>query len=292
MTTTESTSLARAERFVLLNARLIDRLRFQYLFRGGSGAAVAEALTPYANDDGGFGNALEPDLRGRESQPQPVEVAFHVMDDIAGDVPFDGPLVRRACDFLLSVATGEGGVPFVLPTVGGTPSAPWWLEAGDFGANLNPTAALAGLLHKHRVDHPFLAGATRFCWTAIEAATDVRPYDAFAVLLFLDHVPDRHRAEEAFDRLAPLMREHITADLEAPGHVHRPLDFAPRPDGFGRRLVGDDLIDAHLDAVARAQDGDGAWRPTWPIWAPVTRFEWSGVVTISTLSTLRAYGRL
>ncbi|MGH8839310.1 MAG: hypothetical protein ACRDVO_08640 [Jiangellaceae bacterium] len=100
--------LAAAERYLLLHARLIDRLRFAHLFRGGSAAAVRSALAAYANDDGGFGNALEPDLRGAGSQPQPVEVALHVLDETTGpDDPFDDPIVQTMCGYLARVSRSE-----------------------------------------------------------------------------------------------------------------------------------------------------------------------------------------
>jgi hypothetical protein len=62
-------SIDKAERFMWLNARLLDRLRFEYHFRDGSAARVVAAIRPYQNPDGGFGNAIEPDARGPASQP-------------------------------------------------------------------------------------------------------------------------------------------------------------------------------------------------------------------------------
>jgi hypothetical protein len=195
MKTVTADALAAAERYLLLNARLIDRLRFAYHFRDGSAASVRAALAAYANTDGGFGHALEPDLRGAASQPQPVEVAFRILDETASAAePFAGPLVQAACDYLMSISAADGGVPFVLPSVRDTPAAPWWQTPDDPPGNLNPTAALAGLLHKHRVDHPFVEQATEFCWPRIEALTETTPYEAPAVLTFLDHVPDWDRA--------------------------------------------------------------------------------------------------
>ena len=67
----DAAALDAAERFVLRDARLIDRHRFAHQFRGAPGAAVVTALRPYANPDGGFGNALEPDLRGRAASRSP-----------------------------------------------------------------------------------------------------------------------------------------------------------------------------------------------------------------------------
>jgi hypothetical protein len=292
MTMLTQERLAAAERYLLLNARLIDRLRFAHLFRGGSVAAVRSALAAYANDDGGFGNALEPDLRGAGSQPQPVEVAFHVLDETTGpDDPFDGPIVQAACGYLARVSTADGGVPFVLPSVRGTPAAPWWQTPDDPPGNLNPTAAIVGLLHKHDVSNAFVDTATRFCWNRIDGLTETNPYLAMAILTFLDHVPDRVRAEAAFDRLSPLITNDVELDPHAAGEAHFPLDFAPHPDGFGRRLFADEVIVEHLDAMVGSQSEDGSWAFNWPAWTPVVRHEWGGFVTVSRLITLRDYGR-
>ena len=293
MKTVTAEALAAAERYLLLNARLIDRLRFDYHFRGGSAASVRTALAAYANADGGFGNALEPDLRGTVSQPQPVEVAFHVLDETASsDAPFGGPLVRGACDYLVRISNEDGGVPFVLPSVRDAPAAPWWQTPDDPPGNLNPTAALAGLLHKHGVDHPFVGQATAFCWPRIEALTETTPYEAYPVLTFLDHVPDPARAEAAFQRLAPLVKRHVALDPDTPGEAHFPLDFAPTPDGFGRKLFDDDVIEHHLDALVDRQAEDGSWTFNWPAWTAVVQHEWTGFVTVERLLTLRAHGRL
>jgi hypothetical protein len=73
-------AFAAAERYMDLHARLIDRLRFAHRFRGGPTGPVLSVLRGYQNPDGGFGNAIEPDLRGSVGQPQGVEMAFWVLE--------------------------------------------------------------------------------------------------------------------------------------------------------------------------------------------------------------------
>jgi len=68
---------------------VLDRHRFAHLFLAASEAPVLEALRPYQNEDGGFGNALEPDLRAPVSQPLPVWTALTVLDESDG---FDDPM--------------------------------------------------------------------------------------------------------------------------------------------------------------------------------------------------------
>jgi hypothetical protein len=277
--------------FIWRTGRLLDRHLFAHQFLDGDRGPVLAALAPYQNPDGGFGNALEPDLRGPASQPEPVEVAFRVLDEVGA---MDDPMVGRACDWLATASTPEGGVPFVLPSALEHPRAPWWQTEPDPPAGLVPTAAIAGLLHKHRVDHPWLEGATAFTWRAIDAITETGFYEVFSVLTFLEHVPDRQRAEAAFQRIGDLTLAQglITLDPAATGDVHSPLEVAPTPDAMARRLFTDEAIEAHLDALAAAQQPDGGWTVGFPAWTEAAGLEWRAWATVHSLQVLRAYGRL
>ncbi|MFD0532715.1 hypothetical protein ACFQY7_01855 [Actinomadura luteofluorescens] len=142
----------------------------------------------------------------------------------------DDPAVTRIARYLASITTDGGGVPFVLPTVRDAPHGPWWRTPDDPPGAINPTATLAGLLHRARADHPWLGPATGFCWRYLEApGAEPGGYDVLAVLTFLDHVPDRDRAEAAFTRVRDVLAAHATSDHQGP------LDFAPAPGGYGRR---------------------------------------------------------
>ncbi|MEV4398493.1 hypothetical protein [Nonomuraea sp. NPDC049607] len=280
-------TLDRAAHFLRLHGRLLDRLRFEALFASGSRDRVLDALRCHQNADGGFGNALEPDLRGAGSQPQPVEVAFWILDELDA---FDSPMVAAACDYLVGITAAGGGVPFVLPSVRDTPRAPWWQTDDDPPGNLNPTAALAGLLHKHGVTHPWLGPATDFCWSRIATLTQTTSYEARALLVFLEHVPDRERALAEFARLREAVLATVTFDTHADGAVHYPLDLAPTPSALP--LFDAAILDVHLDALAGGQDEEGGWYPNWAVWTPIVAHEWAGYLTVQHLKTLRAYGRL
>jgi hypothetical protein len=283
--------LENAAGFVWRTGRLLDRHRFAHLFLGGDRAPVLAALAAYQNPDGGFGNALEPDLRGPGSQPEPVEVAFRVLDEVGA---MDDPMVTRACDWLASASTADGGVPFVLPSVLEHPRAPWWQTEPDPPAGLNPTAAIAGLLHRHNVPNPWLAGATAFTWRAVDAMTETDPYEVRSVLTFLDNAPDRERAEAAFRRIGDLtMAKGLVAlDPDAEGDVHTPLDLAPSPDTMARRLFTDEVIEAHLDHLLASQREDGGWTVNFPAWTEAAGLEWRAWITVHNLGVLRDYGRL
>jgi len=282
-----ASGLSRAEEFLYKNARLLERRRFEFHFRHGTREAVLAALEAYRNSDGGFGNGLEPDKRVPNSQPIDVEFALHVLHQIGA-----GPeAVGNVNAFLESVTTHEGGVPFSLPGAAAYPHAPWWASEPDPPARINPTASLVGLLCALHCDIPWRERAEPYAWRNIEATGTTEVHDLMAILVFLEHHPDRERATRAFERLAPTILAQTALDPAAEGYVKKPLEWAPRPNSLCRALFSDDVMNAHLDAMEADQQPDGGWNMSWePISAGVV-CEWRGVITLLNLLLLQAWGR-
>jgi hypothetical protein len=291
---TQHPLLERAADFIWRNARLLDRQRFVALFQGAAAAPVVAALRAYQNADGGFGNALEPDKRCPDSQPVDVEVALRVFDELGDEVDWRDPLVERVIDYLATITTPDGGIPRALPSLNAYPHAPWWESAANPPASLNPTAAIVGLLLKHGVRHPWVERATDYCWRAISAGSTEEVHELATILTFLENAPDRPRAEREFDRIAERLfaAKLVELDPAASGYVKKPLDWAPTPKSWCRRLFDDKVIAANLDSLIARQQLDGGWTISWPPVSSLVELEWRGYVTVDALKTLRAYGRI
>ena len=112
---------------------------------------------------------------------------------------------------------------------------------------------------------------------------------------FLDAVPDRARADAELDAAR---RPRLSGDgiVRVEGGTEdealRPLDLAPWPGHAARRLFSDEVIERELDRMAAGQQDDGGWTFTWLAWNPAGAWEWRGIVTVLSLRTLRAYGRI
>ena len=283
-------NLSAAAQFVAGHARLIDRRRFEHLTGDGSAEAVLTALAAYRNPDGGIGY-LEPDLRTPASQPIAVIYAFEVMHEVG---IADPALTAGALDWLATVSTDDGGVPFVLPTARGWPHAPFFPLDDEPAPSLLATAGIAAAAHRLGLDHPWLDRAGEFTWERAQEARTGVPYTFRAVVDFLDAVPDRARVDAELEGLA----ERVPADGVMPveagieGEVLRPLDIVPRPDHVARRLYDDAVIERELDRLEGEQQADGGWEFDFAHWNPAAALEWRGVVTVQALRTLRAYGRL
>lgn len=284
------TPQSRANDFLLNYGRLLERLLFAQLFAGAGVEPVLAALRAYQNADGGFGNGLEPDKRSPESQPVDVEFALRVLDML--DV-FPEEIVTPACDFLVSISTPAGGVPFALPSVKRYPRAPWWDVVDDPPASLNPTASIAGLLMKHNITHPWVAEAGAFCWQAIETYTGDAFHDLLPIVMFLEQAQHGDRRDHELQRVRErLLQPGVVAlSLGAPGYVKFPLDWAPRANSALRSVFDDERIELDLDRLASSQQSDGGWPINWTAITPAVEYEWRGWKTVDALATLRAYGR-
>ena len=276
-------NLDAARSFLHANARVLERRRFEHGFDGGPAEPVLDAVRAFRNDDGGFGHAIEPDMRAPESQPVGVQTAMEILHEIG---VHDDPMIASAVEWLATVTREDGGIPFVLET--DAPHAPWW--AFSDASSVTQTAANAAALHNLEVSHPWLERADEFLFARIaridsaKAGEDIGlGYDLLFSVHFLDAHPDDARATAALEGLAPIP----TAD---PGSEHpSALDLSPVPGSRSRRFFD---VEGDLDALERAQHDDGGWRVAWPDWNAAAALEWRGVATVNALTLLRANGRV
>ncbi len=274
---------AAAETFIWSTARLLDRHRYAMLFSDGSAEPVLAALRGYRNPDGGFGHALEPDLRCPGSQPAATLYALEMLHE-AGR--FDSDLALGARAWIASIAAADGGLPFALPGFEPYPHSPWW-SLGPPSSFL--TFALAAALHAGGVaGDEWLERATEWSWRAIEDATEPSGYWLKYACGFLDAVPEEDRARAAIASLSSVL--DVTALAPAggtEGETLRPLDLSPRPGSRCRALFTDAAIQAHLDLVEDGQKDDGGWMFDWLAWSPAQTSAWRGILTIQALTLLR-----
>ncbi|HEX3964257.1 MAG TPA: hypothetical protein VHZ03_47690 [Trebonia sp.] len=277
-----------AEQFVYGSARLLDRHRLANLRHQAPSGPVLEALRAYRNPDGGFGHALEPDVRAPGSEPAATLHALEVLAEVGA---LEDPMATAAAAWVGTIARPDGGVPFVLPASGPYPHAPWMIAA-DEASHL--TFALAAMLWTANSAEPWLQQATEWCWAKLAHPERLDGWWVKFALDFLDAVPDGERAAAAIQELRPL----IAADgsIPVPGGTEderlTALTLAPRPAGRSRALFTDDQISADLDRLEQGQQDDGGWIFDWLAWSPGQSVEWRGILTLRVLTTLALHGRI
>lgn len=297
--------IEKAQQFIYRNGRLLERRWMEHLFKGGSKVAVIDALRAYQNEDGGFGHALEPDIRDPHSQPVPTETALHIMDGLG---LFDSSIISGILRYLEGITQPGGGFPRALRSVNHYPHAPWWTTERDDSASMNPTGNIVALLLKQQsvplaqsADEgrcpQWLADTINFIWRNIGNIGRTDYHDLIQAVNFLEQASDRPRAEALQAQvdswlLAPGVIEY---NSNAEGYVHKVLDWAPVRSSYCYKLINStdqEAIPRHLEALIAEQEEDGGWPISWEPPSQAALLEWRSYVTVQRLLTLQSYGRL
>ncbi|RAP73602.1 prenyltransferase/squalene oxidase repeat-containing protein [Paenibacillus montanisoli] len=292
----DNSVLGRAKSFLYKNARLIDRKRFEFLFEDGTKESVIGALRAYQNPDGGFGHALEPDIRCPYSQPVPTEVALALMDEVGC---LDAELLDGIIRYVRGITLPDGGMPFVFCNAKDYSHAPWWGVERDDVASVNPTGLLIGYLSKQnarmdiRQEEWFLRN-TAYLWRVFEQEQPSGFHDGIQWITFLQNASDQEKAAVYLARIDDWLQQPgvIEFDPEAEGYVHKVLDWAPKRDSYAGRVIPQGEIERHLHALIGQQQEDGGWPISWPAVSPGAEAEWRGFVTVERLKTLKSYGMI
>jgi hypothetical protein len=298
-------ALAQARAFIVNRARPLEQARFRFLFESGQADDVLHELAAFQNDDGGFGQALEPDARGPVSTPVATQHAFALFREL-GTGP-EHPMVMRAVAYLVESYDRHRQLwEIVPPEIEAAPHAPWWTYAGIMdtfhGCRLNPTAGLLGALQDYPtlVDQDLRDELTRVVLKRLAERRAALESDELRSVVWLAEC----------ERLDPTLREEVRGHAAASiGMVEldpvrwadyrlQPLEVAPFPSAFLTGVLDPTAIQRNLDYWVRLQQTDGGWPITWS-WADVdeqawacAEAEWRGQVTVERLVTLRAYFRL
>jgi hypothetical protein len=283
-----------ASRFMAMHARLLDRRRFDVVLHDAPPEGALAALSPYRNTDGGYSWGLEPDLRDTQSQPGAALHAFEVFEDI---IPATAPEAVELCDWLASISSPDGGLPFALPVSDGAGCAPFWVQADPSVSSLQITAVVTAIAHRVAANDPAIAGhhwlsrATDYCLAAIEAIGD-EPH-ALALTFAVQLLDAVHGSYPEADGLIASLGKHIPPSglVQVGGGLEdemmRPLDFAPAPDRPVRRLFARETIAAELERLADQQQDDGGWPVDFANYSPAAALEWRGHMTVRAVSILK-----
>jgi hypothetical protein len=296
----------RAKEFIYKFARPLERRRFAFHFEGGAAEDVLAELVKYRNGDGGFGHALEPDLRLPGSSVLATTVGLQILREVEASA--DHPLVQGAIRYLLDTYDAEIETwPIIPSNANSAPHAPWWLYDENLserwrGFLANPRAEIVGYLWDYAalVPDDLRAGLT----AAVLSHLHDRP-DSFTDSSFMCYrrlaetrtLPDGVRTE-IVENLKPIADRLVVRDPATwEQYVLKPLHVATSPGSpFAGMLVAE--VEANLDYEIERQDEDGSWVPNWTwgdnypaVWPGAER-EWRGVLTLRTLRLLRSFGRL
>jgi hypothetical protein len=282
---------------------------FERRFEGGSVDAVLNALAAYQNEDGGFGHALEPDMRTPRSSALATGIGLRVLVEL--DVPAGHAMVRKAVEYCLSTFDPETKVWRVVPLdTNDYPHAPWWHdEAGSLARTFDdfqliPRAEITAALHHYATLVPadWLREVTEDCIRAIEAQEPLGAGGGDDVVYAIELAGADGLPSDLKARLVARIRAAVPAVVcrdpeEWSSYCAAPLKIVRSPHSVGADLIADALAE-HLDYTIDHQTDEGTWEPNWTwgemypeVW-PQAKLEWRGEITLATLTMLRAFRRI
>lgn len=280
--------LPRAHEFIFIHARLLERRIFETRFESAPTAGVERAVAAYQNDDGGFGHALEPDLRCPTSQPIFVEAGLAALEEVGCRSP---SLAESACAYLRGLSGPAVLVPAIREDALEHPHAAHW-KRSHCEPELNPSLGLCGLLHFHGVADDWLTRLSDLCVEQLGAQMPGEAHTLLGASRLAAHLPDRAQGGRILEAIADALprAEFFVAETPVRSYGLTPLHFAPQPDAPLRPRFPAASIEAHLDDLLGRQQDDGGWPIAWEAPGPAATCEWRARVTLDAIGTLAAYG--
>ncbi len=295
---------AAARDFLKAEARPLERARFAFHFEGADEAGVWDALWAFQNSDGGFGRALEPDVRAPQSSVLCTTIALQVAR--AMNAPPPPEPIQSAIGYLLSTYNAdECHFPSLPEVAAESPHAPWWRQEGrreQFDRfDLNPTAEVLGYLYEHRAGVPdkVLANVSERVVQALAEPEEEEMHGLFCCqrLWETPGLPQKLRDSVEASCSAKLAEQIETVPEAWKGYTLEPLKAITSPQ---HPLYPDfrEAVEANLRFLIDAQEADGWWTlncdwgKRWPDELAQAQRDWKGWVTLETLLLLEAFGCL
>ncbi len=269
----------KARDFVYANGVLWERALFAYLFEEGSLERLQQCIACYRNPDGGFGHAIEHDIRTPESHPLALEYILTVFARDVGIPP--GNLFDGAADWV-QVNRNEDGSLKNPASVLTYPHAPWWTQGGQTIPD-----SITGNLLKLGKASPGLLAHTKH-WVAqnltIEKIRETdwlfMAYHAYDYFFNVDDFPNVEQYRQVTVAQIGLLAEK--APEKQYGVV---FTFAPTPESRVAQAFPE-IIERDLDYLMETQQVDGHWMDEHAL------SQWFPMTTILTLLHLKNFGRI
>ncbi|PUU93674.1 hypothetical protein [Halanaerobium sp.] len=288
-------------------ARPIDRERFNFHFNNAGPEKLLAEIKKYQNEDGGFGQALEPDFRLPLSTPMATSIALRYLKNLDNTKPAQA-LIKRAISYLeKSFNQSRKGWYAVNKEVNNYPHTPWWHYDEEAKMTVidknwgNPSAELLAYLYRYK-DYNKSIDLNPLIDYAVEQINEKDKYESEnEIYCYLKLY------EEVDSKTKPLLKGNIAEGIKQlivydqnkwQEYVPLPLDFVPAPEkeSFG---VSESKIEANLDFYVELieKSRDTLVKPPWgesfyQTDLKETYQEWQGNWTLKILITLNNYGRI
>lgn len=233
-------------------------IRYQWF--GGSEDDVISALAAYQNDDGGFGNRLEPDIHHPSSNAFAARIAMQYMAILPQEITAD--MRARLQTWLVDHQHEDGDWHFSAESRSGFMQP--WFAAWQHPA-LNPACCVTGLAASLGIATESMLSRTQRLFEAKASTEEITAGQFYNLLPYVEYSAGVALDEAWYDAIATQI---VSMEFDDAEHFFTlALGGSPRIT----QRIPEALIAANIDQLLDAQATDGGW-PTpyddaWRIWS-------------------------
>ena len=298
--------------WIYRNARPLELAMWQNIFENGKQDAVLAALKFYQNDDGGFGNALEPDSWNPNSSPYATLYAINIIKNL-NFIDLRHPILRGIIRFLENDSFClDSGWLFNTSSNDKYAHAPWWGydEQAIQVEHIGVTAEIAGFILKF-IDNgsELYKKALRISNTFFEKLELQDHFDEMGIngyCVLLDSIQQAgltHKYD--YESLLKTIKRFVFDSIEK--DTTKWVDYVAKPSNYivsPQSIFYEDnkeIVSKELDYLIETKPADGVWNITWSWFDNNEKYAkefaisenwWKGVKVLETIQFLKNFDRL
>lgn len=263
-----------ALRFVEQREAALPAAMIRGLWLDGDTADVVTALSAYQNDDGGFGNRLEPDIHAPESNPFAARLAMQVMRTFPA-TDFGG-IKAGLASWLQDNQAEDGDWHFSAATKAGFLQP--WFAAWTF-PSLNPACCIAGLATSLGIATPRMTARVAALFASMASVEASRTASFYELLPYVEYTLGVELPEDYLEAIAA----NIAATGDDYDDASHFFDMAMGGTPAITRRIPEELIARWADRMLKEPQDDGGWAtPYDDAWR-----SWFTATNLTTLARLR-----
>lgn len=294
------------------NARHLELALWQYYFENGSKEKVLSALSYYQNNDGGFGQALEPDSWNPNSSPYTTSKVIQILKEIEFE-DIQHPIIQGIFKYLESgVYCSEYGWNFNIPSNDDYPHAPWWTynEEANAVEGIGVTAEIVSYILKFTDKEAELyrkaIAFTDILLSKLAAADNFGDMGIGGYCILLNSIRQSELAAR-YDfhaltvRLCQLVNRSIVRETSKwPFYGVRPSDYIKSPESPYYK-GNEEIVATELDYLIDTRHEAGVWDITWSWFENNEKYAkefaisenwWKAIKAIDNVNFLRNFNRI
>jgi hypothetical protein len=288
--------------YIYENARPLDKALYRYYFEYLPSSDVASELKRYQNEDGGFGNAIEPDFRLPLSSPMATTTGLQYASELQLTAKDD--IVKNAITYLLTNFDKETKCWHAVPKeVNQYPHAPWWhvneetnnAEVESNWANPNAEIVSYFLQYEELVPEYFLQEVKELALHNFsETVTEMEMHDLLCYIKLFEALPE-NEVKQYMEQLASSVKEIVETTRAAwENYGPKPMAFAPTPNALLYTFLKDEVLLQIPYEIEKLKE-EGYWEPNWA-WGQYedtwlqAKEEWQGFLTVKMIKSLKEFG--